>query len=482
MVKKSGKAVLTELRESIGNLETEQEKLSREVYNYDGSIEALVSKREKIFGDLAFQYLPEMEADALKRTLSEVSQEVQSLFKKKQERRLELDKEIDSLSGTRKDLELKLKSTDDTFEKEEEEKDELAKEVRNDLNEDERYTSLIGNAEKEKARITQNKLRVKEAKNLAQEKLPEYENNKLFSYLINAGYGTPEYRAGSIRKRLDSRVANIINYKDNKLNYDFLTSMPKLMEAKVKEREHELETILKLIEEIEGEVAEEHGLTKKVGEIDKLTKKRNKLISELEDNGKAAQVYSAERTALDGTKDPYHQQALGRLKDYLKGKTIYDLKELASSTRTREDDDIVQSIGDIDSKIKDLKSKAKLVINSRDEKKTKLDGLRTIETEFSRRNYNSSRSYFDGEFDLNTFIIGYLAGSYSHSDILDNMGSHRHLKPEESYSYSSSSSSSSSSHSSSSSFGSGSGFGGSDSFSSGGGFGGGGGFSSGSGF
>ena len=139
-------------------------------------------------------------------------------------------------------------------------------------------------------------------------------------------------------------------------------------------------------------------------------------------------------------------------------------------------------IPDIDSKIKDLKSKAKLVINSRDEKKTKLDGLRTIETEFSRRNYNSSRSYFDGEFDLNTFIIGYLAGSYSHSDILDNMGSHRHLKPEESYSYSSSSSSSSSSHSSSSSFGSGSGFGGSDSFSSGVGFGGGGGFSSGSGF
>ena len=198
------------------------------------------------------------------------------------------------------------------------------------------------------------------------------------------------------------------------------------------------------------------------------------------------QKYAQEKTKVDDDKGEYHQEAITKLKDYLKGESIQSLKAKARATPGTEDDRMVDRLDEIDASIKSINS----LINGRrsdlNNLDTQINGLNEVIQKYTRKDYESGRSRFPSSFDINDFLTGYLTGKVSSGDIWKQIDKHQEFEPQPVYhhSYSSPSSSGSSWSSSSGSSGSSSSddsFGG-GSFSSGGGFGGGGGFSSGSGF
>ncbi|MEK6846312.1 MAG: hypothetical protein AABY26_06115, partial [Nanoarchaeota archaeon] len=227
-------------------------------------------------------------------------------------------------------------------------------------------------------------------------------------------------------------------------------------------------------------VAERHGLPAVIKEGEALVKNKNSLLSAIDGEHKKANQYASEKNEMNSTKDQYHRTALDKLKSYLKGSSIAELKERAAATPHPEDDHLVDEIIRIDAQVKEIKREAKEVQQQQASIAGQLEGLGSISRRYASKDYESSRCYFDGNFDINTFLLGYIAGNYSASEVNHQIDTHQHFRPRETYSsYSSGSSSygggSSWSSGSDSSFGGGS-------FSSGGGFGGGGSFSSGSGF
>lgn len=475
----SGSSVYKKIKNQVKEQEKKCKELANSVYACETEITQLGNEREEIFSQLALTYLPELEAKDVKQTLHEVQAEVEKIFKEKQKRRLELENSINTTQEKREKLEEELDVVTDSLNQKAKERNKLRGEIVKELSLSSLYTELDKNAKQAEERLKSNKERVKEIEALAKEKLPAYEKNKLFMYLDKRKFKTESYDKRGLTARLDSWVAELINFSSQKANYDFLKAMPELMAQEVSRRQGELDKVVEKMEKIEKNVSDKYGLTKVIEEGNTIGANRSNLIEQIKELDLKYTQCNEERETLDGTKDSYHLKAIQNLKAYLKGETIQKLKQRVKETPGTKDDRLAGRIEEIDYRVRDLKDKAKEIKLDINKAEKKLGGLKEIEDNFSSNDYESDESYFDDDFNITDLLTGYTLGKYQSHDINSRIEDNQSFEETETYH---SSSSYSSSHSSDfGGFSSGGGFGGGGGFSSGGGFGGGG-FSSGRGF
>lgn len=472
-----GSSVHKKIKAKVGEVETQSNSFAAQLYKIEGNLDKLTVEREEFYVKLASHYLPELEADSIKETLKDIREEIENVFREKQERRSTIEKLMKENRAKNDTLENEIERTATQIEQEVQEKDKILAKINEDLKKDVEYTAKDEEAKKAQARLQQYQKRVAEIEEEAQQKIPDFERNKIFSYLVKTGYGTEEYQRNGMRKRLDSWAAEKVDFAGNKRRYDFLKSMPEMMKTEVTKRQGELEGIVKQMKTIESKIEKQYGLPEFVEDINKSKAKKQALIEKDKKLDEQYAGYTKEREEIDKKKDPYYLEAVQKIKEYLKGQEISALKSKARRTKGTEDDRIVDRIEEIDESVSKLKEEAKKSKRERDAYAAKLSDLKEVERRFRNRDYDGSYSSFPSTFDVDDLLTGYILGNFSLHDINHKIDSSQ-TKETPSYHSSSSYSSSYSSYGSSDS---GSNFGGSDSFSSGGGFDGGG-FSSGDGF
>ena len=479
----SGSSVHKKIKEKIQKVESQSEELVSQLYQTEQNLTNLTAERENCYISLAAHYLPELDSQAIQTTLKEVREDVERVFREKQERRSTIEGLMKDNRKKNHKLEEEIDTVTEQIEQQAQNRDKTLKLISEDLQKDANYTQRDEEAKKAEARLQQHKKRVEEVEGESSKKLPTFEKSKIFSYFLRNGYGTTEYQRRGLRKRLDSWAAEKINFDENKKCYDFLKSMPEMMKQEVARRQEELDNAVLEMKNIESRVEKQHGLPEIVGRAEGLMNKRQIVIEKDKKQDEQYVTYVKEREEIDSKKDPYYIQAVQQIKSFLKGEKIADLMSKARQTKGAEDDRLLGRIDNIDAKIRELKDRAKHTMSDRDSISKKLDEIRGIEKRFRSRDYEGSCSYFPDSFDVNELLTGYILGKVTSSDITKQIDSSQATRTPSYHSSSDYSSSHRSSHSSDNDddHSSSSGFGGFDSFSSGGGFGGGG-FSSGSGF
>ncbi len=486
----SGSEVYDLIKEKIDEIESDEKKLSQKVYELESNIDSSVQSREETYIKLANVYLPEMNAEAVKNTLHEFQRDVQRIFNEKQEKRKEIENRILQSSKKKKGLEMRLEEVTSKLNVKASERDKTQGLFGKELESYEGYNELYTKEGQLKETLRRNEIRVQEIKEQSKEKKISYEENKLFMYLVNKSRNSSNGENTGLVNWLDSWVAGIVNFDENKKHYDFLLAMPGLMEEELKARQAKYNKIVDDMSKIEKNIADRIGLTSIIEEGRQIGIERGSLIKNIAQTNFDVSSYAEERKSLDNTKGEYHEKALQKLKDYFKGEDIQYIKKRARETPGTEDDKLVDKIEELDNNISGSKSKIKEVKSRRDAVKDRLLGLRDIINDYTSNDYESERSYFDDDFDISDFLLGYMTGTMSKNVVLEEIEENQHFRPRPTYTPSSSSYSSRSSDDDdddswsigSSSRSGGSGFGGFGGFSSGGGFGGGGGFSSGKGF
>jgi len=471
----SGSSVHKKIKVKIKEVESDSEALASSLYQMEQQLSNLTLERENCYSSLATHYLPELDAQSVQTTLREVRESVQKVFAVKQERRSSLEKLMKENREADSKLEEEIDRVTEQIEYQAQERDKTVGLISAELEKNIDYSARDKDAKKAEVRLKQYKQRVEEVRLESEKKLPSFEQNKIFSYLLKIGFKTSNYTGSSLTENLDSWAAKKVNFEENKKCYDFLKSMPELMKLEVERRQEELDKVVAEMEEIESITEKKYGLPEIVEKAEKLLSQRQTLIERDKKQDEEYSLYIKEREEIDSKKDPYHVQAVQQIKNYLKGEQIADLKTRARQTSGTEDDKLVDRVDQIDLEIRKIKDRAIYIKKERDTLSEKLDGLREVEKRFRSNDYEGSYSYFPSDFDINMLILAYMSGKFTTSDVNDEIDSSQHTRTPTYHSSSNYSSSHSSSSSSSSGFGS---FG---SFSSGGGIGGGG-FSSGKGF
>lgn len=466
-----GKKVYEEIKEKMQELEAQSQAAASQIYGFEQRLNNLSTEREDCYVLLATNYLPELDAKNVQNTLREVRKNVERIFTEKQEKRKNLEGLMDENRKGNQELEREIDSNTNQIDHLSQERDKILGRVSEDLQKDKDYSQKDEKAKKAEARLQQDKRRVQEVEMESERKLPAFERNNLFNYLIRNGYGTAQYQGRELKKRLDAWVAGKVKFEANKECYNFLKSMPEFMRLEVERRQEELDEIVSEMVKMERSAEEQYGLPKIVVQAEKLISRRKILVTRDKEQDEQHASYLKERGEMDGKKDPYHIQAVQRIKQYLKGEEIADLKSRAMQTKGGEDDKLVYRIEEIDREVREIKDRVKKEKSERDAVSANLGKIMKIEKEFKERGYDRSNSSFSSGFDINNLLTGYLLGRMTSDEVSGNIASSYHREEESRSHYSSSSYSSSSGYDSDSS----------SSFSSGGGFGGGG-FSSGSGF
>lgn len=481
----SGSDGESKIATKVSELQSKENSLSTQLNNYDRRTDSLVEERNNCLTNMALIYLPELDARSVESTLRQVQIQVKDIFNQKQSRRENLESQMQSALSDKGLLESRLAVVTDQLNQKAEERDSTIERINDELARRDEYPQLSATAEEKEKEVEENNVRLEEFKAEANKKLHAYKNSELFMYLANRQFGTAIYdkNHGRLVRNWDRAVARIVNWQENKKNYDFLLMMPELMQAELERRQEAYKAVASKVDVMTKEVQESHGLPKLMKEGEKLGSDREKLLDQIKQKEERYQRCSQERVELDTTKGEYHDKALQKIKDFLEGKTIADLKRMAKETPDTRDDNLVIRIEQIDGELGDLTVKSRATRESRDEVGEKLKGLNGVLSNYRSNDYEGSRSYFEGGFDLDSLLAGYLLGKVTSGSLWSQVESSQRFKPKPQPTYSSSSygggfgggHSSSSSRSSSSLGGGG--------FSRGGGFGGGGGgFSRGSGF
>ncbi len=430
----SGKQVYKNLKAKVEEVENENTTLSAKIRNKQAAIRKYSEEQENCYAELSTFYLPAIDAENVKNTLHEVRGEVQRIFDRKNQRRKQLDDLMLDSDNMRNKTRNKLDETTAELEDVVKKRNKIQKQISDELSQDNIYQTIKNEADQAQERLNQNKKRSEIFDKDAQEKLAVYESNGLFMYLVRRKFGTSEQVGNKLTRMLDSKVAERVNFGENVKSYSFLKEMPKMIKDEVDRQQSSVDELVNKLDSVEKKAADKYGLPSVIEEGTILAKTRSDISQTIEQIDTAYKKLESERNEVDNAKGQYHVEALDKLKRYLKGESIEELKAKARATPNARDDGIVDRIAYLSAEMKNEKNAIKDLETQQKEVGTKLSGLKDIERTFRNKDYESERSVFKSSFDMDDLLTGYMLGRYSTSDVSSSMQRDHHFKPVETYS------------------------------------------------
>ena len=413
----SGREVYSQLQDTIEETGSRYTKVGKQIKKVQTVVRTLSDEQEKIYSDLALLYLPEMEANAVKNTIKEVRGAVQRIFDQQNARRTQLEEMIEDSNTQRKKYQDKITEIAPKYDELTAKKTEVQGKINQELYQNASYVELIKNAKFTEERLKQDARRADAFEEEASKKLVAYESNNLFMYLVNRNFGTSEQKGNNLIKKLDSFVAKVVNFNDNKKNYDFLKAMPEKIQEEIAREQEKANNLKEQGQKLEKEVSEKYNIKAIVAESNLVEKTRNDLRAAIENADNTASKYKTEIAKLDDKKGEYHSEAIKKLKDYLASESLSNLKEIARKTPTKEDDALVDRLEEITNQLETEKDRVNELKKSQDEIQEKSEKLRDLEREFTENKYDSRRSVFRDDFDAGSLLTGFLLGKVT-SDML----------------------------------------------------------------
>lgn len=228
-----------------------------------------------------------------------------------------------------------------------------------------------------------------------------YDDDPLFTYLWNRGFGTTKYSAGNMARMLDRAVADFIGYADARPNYNALIEIPLRLQEHAAAKRADAEGRLAALGGIEQRAMVQAGVDDKeralaearhhLAACDDIVEKKRELLKQVE----------AERSALlTGRTDPAYNEALATIAAADSKDDVATLYQEARRTVTPADEAIVRkleaieaSLGKVDIEIMDLRKSAQELARRRLE-------VEQVRDRFRSAGYDHPHTTFGNEMDI----------------------------------------------------------------------------------
>ena len=257
---RSGRSVHGDIKRKIREVQSEFEGLSTRYDETERTMSQMIDERESHYMTIASHCLPELERDAVNNTIRGMKTKIRDIFDEKQERREQLQQLMLKNRESNTEVEGEIDTLTQKIEHLAEQRDETMSVILYDLKKHDLYTGLKEDAGEAQTKLTSFEERVQDVTERIQEYLPSFEEHFVFNYLHSRGFGTNEYTKSGLIKKFDTFAARATHFLENKKRYDFLMSVPELMNHEVIRRQETLDDIAKQMGVIEREIEEKHGL------------------------------------------------------------------------------------------------------------------------------------------------------------------------------------------------------------------------------
>jgi hypothetical protein len=238
-----------------------------------------------------------------------------------------------------------------------------------------------------------------------QSKGTAYRDDALFMYLWRRRYGTAEYKAGSLFRWLDAKVARLIGYDDARLNYQRLAEIPVRLRDHAAACRAEAEAQYAALRRLDEEA-------RAAADIPRLEQARDAAQQALDDL--EAQIEAAEadissllarRASFAAGDDEHSQRAVDALATALQREDLASLEREALRTPFPEDDRIVAELKELEREQRRCRFLLENLKQTRAKHQEKLDDLSRLRRDLQREGMHRPGGGF-GDAALVALMIG----------------------------------------------------------------------------
>jgi hypothetical protein len=426
---RSGYSVGNALQQAVQVLHGRMQECLNAMTELDQAAAELGERRAKAFLELAEHYLPAIDQQSIAGTFQEVRSDLKEVLLRKQRHQRELQTTLEADAADAVRIEQDLDRITKILNEKVARREELEKVVAERLAVDAEFQRLSKEALVAERELNRNEQSVTKIQQEASEKLPSYEKSKLFQYLHKRGYGTAGYSKKGFTKRLDGWVAGMIDYHRARRGYDFLRVTPELMAQEVGRRRDQFNALMELVEACEDRHSDEVGLTAVMREGQELGQARDNLVAEVGKQQDRAEKHRQELMALESSRNEYYEQALSRMKEFLAGLEEWRLQHASRATPDPQDDQIVAEVVWIGEELSKTKEQGAELTGEQQTWKRRATELQDIWQRFRRADYDSGRSVFHPDFQIEGYLENFVRGQLSRDDLWSAIRSAQQFAP-----------------------------------------------------
>ncbi len=381
----------------------------------DGQISATEREieRQNLIREQSLTRLAEIFAQnggELAKNISAVSQRVQKIFNEKAERRTQIIQYIKSLDEAEVKIKAEVEKATRLYGEAADRTIDAQAQTAHDLKNDPAYVLVQEEIEKLKELIKLDDERLASLTEDCRQKMLQFENDGAFAYLLKINYGTKEYHAGWF-PRLDRWLARISYFEENFRKYTVLWVIPERVRAANEGRRVSIANKIAARDEMAEKIELKYDVKTRKVEEKALEKTKDGFVAQLKELNTVQAKAAREKNNIDSGDCKYEKSAKEALKSFFGSQTIADLRRAAASTSTMEDNDLVAKLESSEKVINDQRKRAKDLILERKPLEDQLTRVKSMEQKFSECNYDSPRSRFDDNLDVDALVLGVAAGA-----------------------------------------------------------------------
>lgn len=263
------------------------------------------------------------------------------------------------------------------------------------------------------------------AENDRLEKGKPYEDDPLFMYLWDRGYGTSKYKAGFIARYVDGWVARLIEFEKARANCAMLTQIPKRLKAHAERQRARADEEAKRLDELEHDALQSDEPAASRTRLSHAQQSLDVIESRIEEAEHTRAEILRQRAELNSGADTATTEALDMIVAALKRDDLKQLKRQAMRTPLPEDDTVVDRIEDIETEIAAVKAAVDEQKEQQAEQRKRMAELERVRREYRRKGQDTDAWDF-GDAGMLAMMLGQvLGGALSGDGLRDQMNRRR---------------------------------------------------------
>ncbi len=258
------------------------------------------------------------------------------------------------------------------------------------------------------------------------EKGKPYEADALFMYLWKRRYLTPDYQGGWLTRQLDGWVANLIDFRRNRLNYHMLQELPRRLREHATKAQQTAQLEAQALQTLERQAAEANGFLDLQARLQEVEKQLKQHDAEMEAEVTRNRQLFQDLAALNTATDPLSKQVIELQVAALQRKELTELLREARTTPRPEDDVIVAQLQQIQQRKDQIGAEIQSVSNFLQQQQKNMAELEELRRRYRDNGYDRYDSSFPGGFSL-AVLLGQMLGGLMNSDMVwRELGRHHH--------------------------------------------------------
>ena len=413
----TGRQTLASIEQALRQVHDQVEKVDEQVQATSNALVELQREQAGRYKKLAEIRLDHMVSGQLAESLDAASRRATELLEARVLALKELEKKHQQIRAEGQQLEQNREQASGDVAEAAEAIDGAEAAVQRRLEKDRDYLAQLERARHAERVAAHAEEKTEQAQRDREQKGKPYEDDPLFSYLWERGYGTSSYSANLLTRFLDKWIARLCRYHDARPNYSMLLALPERLREHAENVRAVADSEFESLRALEEEAAAADGVTALHQALQEAEQRLEEIDEGIRQNEQNQNDLLEERTRFAAGEDEHFRDAVETLSEAFARENVEALYRYVEATPTAEDDVIVHELVDARRQSEDLRQDLTEQKRMHVHQLNRLQELEEVRQRFKRARYDSNYSGFKNADLISMILMQFLQGLATQDDL-----------------------------------------------------------------